>query len=276
MTASDEQATDASLIAAAQSGDRAALERLLVRWQPRILRFGVKMCGQPEDARDVAQETLLAAARTLPNFRGDSSPSTWLYTIARSFCIKMRRRGRSIADSERVQEREGEDLAARIADARPLPDATVAAKEIEAKLDAAIAGLEPMYREVLVLRDVEGLTAPEVGDVLGLSVEAVKSRLHRARGMVRAEVAPALDDSAPPPPACPDVVTLYSQEVEGEISADLCATMERHLAGCAYCRGRCDGMRRVLAMCSAAPLPKVPPELQDAVRRAVRSFVTLP
>ena len=85
---------DEDLLAAARAGDRAALERLLTAQQKRVFRFGLKMCGTEEDAKDVLQETLLAAARGIRDFRGASSVSTWLYTIARSFCIKRRRRGK--------------------------------------------------------------------------------------------------------------------------------------------------------------------------------------
>src|SRR5512141_986745 len=82
---------DRQLLEAARSGDRAALERLLQAHQHRVFRFGVKMCGEEEDAKDVLQETLIAAARNIRDFRGASSVSTWLYTIARSFCIKRHR-----------------------------------------------------------------------------------------------------------------------------------------------------------------------------------------
>jgi RNA polymerase sigma-70 factor (ECF subfamily) len=82
-----------ALLRAAQGGDEDALDVLLKRYQPQIFRFGLKMCRDPEDAREVLQDTLFAAARTLHGFRGASSISTWLYTIARSFCIKKRRRG---------------------------------------------------------------------------------------------------------------------------------------------------------------------------------------
>ena len=95
----------------------------------------------------------------------------------------------------------------------------------------AISALDPMYREVLVLRDVEGLSAPEVAEILGLSVEAVKSRLHRARVAVRQQIAPVLGAVepaalAPAEQACPDVVELFSRRLEGEISGDVCAELE--------------------------------------------------
>src|SRR5512146_3412268 len=90
--------TDEELLAAAREGDRDALEQLLAAHQHRVFRFGVKMCGQEEDAKDVLQETLLAAARNIRDFRGASSVSTWLYTIARSFCIKKHRTSKFAPD----------------------------------------------------------------------------------------------------------------------------------------------------------------------------------
>src|SRR5664279_6585612 len=85
--------SDADLVVAARGGDRGAVEELLVRYEPNIYRFGLRMCGNEDAARDVLQETLLAAFRYLPGFRGDAALSTWLYQIARSFCIKERRGG---------------------------------------------------------------------------------------------------------------------------------------------------------------------------------------
>jgi RNA polymerase sigma-70 factor (ECF subfamily) len=208
--------SERDLVEAAKSGDRRAMERLLGSHQARVFRFGKKMCRDDEDAADVLQETLLAAARTLPDFRGASSISTWLYTIARSFCIKKR------WTSEFAP--------------------------------AALDALEPMYREVLVPRDVEGLPAADVAEALGLTVEAVKSRLHRARMAVRERVAPVLSLGADGPPAasCRDVVELFSQRMEGEIDGASCAELERHLQGCPVCRGRCDSLRATLALCRKA------------------------
>ena len=82
---------DAALIAAAQAGDRRAIDELLARYEEPIYRFGLRMCGDEESAREVLQETMLAAFRNLPGFRGQAALSTWLYQIARSFCIKERR-----------------------------------------------------------------------------------------------------------------------------------------------------------------------------------------
>src|SRR5689334_24944270 len=94
-------AEDHDLLERARAGDREALETLLQRHQAQVYRFGMKICRDPEDAKDVLQDTLLAMARSVRDFRGASSISTWLYTIARSFCLKKRRRSKFAPDEER-------------------------------------------------------------------------------------------------------------------------------------------------------------------------------
>ncbi len=265
---------DSELVTAAKAGDRQALEALLSRHQGRVYRFGRKMCGDDEDAADVVQETLLAAARTLPEFREASSVSTWLYTIARSFCIKRRRTSKFAPTSmESLDEEAGPGGA--VADPGRSPEEVAAGRQLQLALDAAIATLEPMYREVLVLRDVEGLPAAEVAEALGLSVEAVKSRLHRARMSVREQVAPALGlgvDGAPLP-SCRDVVELFSRRMEGEIDGASCADLEQHLQTCPVCRGRCDSLRSTLALCKRAGEAPMPAAVERSVRVALEKFL---
>ena len=99
-----EERADTQLLEAARRGDGRALEDLLERHQAQVYRFGMKMCRDPEDARDVLQDTLLAMAKGVRDFRGASSISTWLYTIARSFCIKKRRRSKFAPEPERSLE----------------------------------------------------------------------------------------------------------------------------------------------------------------------------
>jgi RNA polymerase sigma-70 factor (ECF subfamily) len=263
-----------ALIEAARGGDDAALSQLIERYSPNIYRFGMKMCRDEEDARDVLQETLLAAARSFPSFRGQSSLSTWLYTIARSFCIKRRRKNvGEPAVLEPLDELRAEAVP-ELVETRA-PDERAAAREIERALERAIDALDPMYREVLILRDVEGLTAPEVGEVLELGVEAVKSRLHRARAQVRERIAPLLmpDPESPPAPGCPDVVDLLSRHLEDDVSPELCREMERHVADCPRCGARCDSLRHALALCRSSPAPEVPKEIRELVARQLRAAV---
>jgi RNA polymerase sigma-70 factor (ECF subfamily) len=270
-------AADQELLEAARAGDRAALDQLLTRHQSRVYRFGLKMCRDSEDAKDVLQDTLLAVARNVKDFRGASSVSTWLYTIARSFCIKKRRRSKFAPEQEEPLDLGPEGEASRIADPGRGPDESLAGRQIESALERAIGELEPMYREVLLLRDVEGLTAPEVAEVMGLTVEAVKSRLHRARLAVREKVAPLLgvpEAAAPLASTCPDVVALFSRHLEGEISTDVCAEMERHLAACPRCRAKCDSLQRTLVLCRSSPAPEVPRPVQQSVRDALRRLLS--
>lgn len=276
------------LLAAARAGDRQALEALLSRVQPQVYRFGRRMCGDPQDAEDVLQETLLALARGVREVRGTSSLSTWLYTVARRFCLKKRRRRAMVPGGE----------AAELPDPAAGSEESLAGQEVAQALERAIRALPPSHREVLVLRDVEGLSAPEVGEILGISAQAVKSRLHRARVAVRDAVAPALGEPAEQaarraggqasspatspstspstgssPPGCPDVSTLFSQHLEDELSAEVCREMERHLEGCARCRGACASLKQSLALCRAAgPAVEVPPAVQRAVRHALQEF----
>ncbi|GMV14995.1 MAG: hypothetical protein AMXMBFR56_32190 [Polyangiaceae bacterium] len=267
------QMDERALLEAAQRGDDDALTELINRYSPSIYRFGMKMCRHEQDAQEIVQDTLLAAARNLRDFRGQSSLSTWLYTIARSYCIKRRRRNVGEPSvHEPLHELRAEGVP-ELVDARA-PDEQAASREIEAALERAIDELEPMYREVLILRDVEGLTAPEVGKVLELSVEAVKSRLHRARAQVRERISPLLAPEPPAPHAgCPDVVELLSRHLEDDVSPEVCREMEQHVAGCPRCGARCDSLRRALSLCQASPAPEVSKEIRELVARQMRAVL---
>jgi len=270
--------SDQELLRAARAGDRNALEALLLRYQPKVYGFGMRMCRDPEDAKDVLQDTLLAMARTVRNFRGASSVSTWLYTIARSFCVKKRRRGRSVS-AVPLSADTYHRAATQVAPPAPGPEQQLENREVEAVLARAIAGLAPMYREALVLRDIEGLSAPEVAEVLGITVDTVKSRLHRARLAVRDALVPLLGVRQERPAqgtarTCPDVLRLFSRHLEGEISADLCTEMERHVERCVSCRDACASLQRTLQICRTTPSPQVPESVQQSIRDQLRTLIT--
>jgi RNA polymerase sigma-70 factor (ECF subfamily) len=267
-----------ALLAKARLGDRRALAALLATLEPSVYKFGLKLCGDEEAAREVLQDTLIATVRHLDGFRGDSSLTTWLYTVARSVCIKRRRRSKFAPVAvERLEPAAEATAALSIHGLAPeRPDDSFERAELGAQLEAAIAALEPRYREVLVLRDVEGLSAAEVAEALDLTVEAVKSRLHRARTRVRAALAPHLGAAAPAPgPACPDVATMFSARLEGDIAPETCTEMEQHLASCPSCRAVCHSLRRTLKLCAATRQREVPAALQESVRRAVQDFAHL-
>jgi RNA polymerase sigma-70 factor (ECF subfamily) len=268
--------TDEQLLTAARQGDASALEALLVRYQPHLFRFGLRMCGNVEDASDVAQESLISMARAVRDFRGDSSVSSWLYTIARRFCIKKRRRSKFAPTRVESLDAPGVEADLRIVDTAPGPEQTAASRELGAALIRAIDALESPQREVLLLRDVEGLSAPDVARVLGISVDAVKSRLHRARVEVREKLAPMLG-----PPAtetaggatCPDVLALFTRHLDGDLDPRVCAAMEAHLAQCTRCHGACESLKRVLAVCRQLPTPDVPAPVAASVKKAIQTFL---
>jgi RNA polymerase sigma-70 factor (ECF subfamily) len=267
--------SDDELLTAARAGEASALETLLARYQPHLYRFGLRMCGNEQDAGDVAQESLMSMARSLRDFRGDSSVSTWLYTIARRFCMKKRRRSKFAPARE-----ESLDLfdstGTRLVDPSPNPEQIATNHELATALTRAIHTLPPAQREVLVLRDVEGLPAPDVAKVLGITIEAVKSRLHRARTAVREELTPILggpaiaNDRQRP---CPDVLALFSRHLEGELDRTACAKIEAHLAECVHCRRTCESLKRTVALCRQLPTPMVPPSLASSIRTALQVFL---
>lgn len=163
------------LLARAQAGEREALEELLAAHRDTVFRYGLRYCPSTEDAEDAVQETLWAATRALGNFRRAAAITTWLFTIVRNRCHRIwshRHDDVDLADafpqlSERSFEHE------------------LTNREVRGALAAALAQLEPLHREVLLLRDVEGLTAPEAAAELAITVGALKSRLHRARAALR-------------------------------------------------------------------------------------------
>jgi RNA polymerase sigma-70 factor (ECF subfamily) len=257
--------TEANLVELARAGDEAALSRLVDVYAPKILRFGQRLCGNAHDAEDVMQQTLLSVVSHIGEFRGDSHFASWLFAIARSHCIKQRTRGGAAHPNEPLEQAEA-SLALASCGA---PDETVSRGQLERALDVAIQKLDPAQREVLLLRDVEGLSAPDVAIALSLSVDAVKSRLHRARKALRDQLSPWLEQNSPSP-ACPDVVDLLSRYQEGDVTSEACKTMEAHVDGCRECAQRCQSLRSVLAACSSTPIPTLSAELRLAVREQIR------
>jgi len=271
----DARATaERALLDAARSGDRDALDALVTRYEPHVYRFGLTMCRDVEDARDVLQDTFLAMVRSLKTFRAESSLSTWLYAVAHHACIKRRRRRASAPRQVASLEALDDDDLGRLASPGPNPEVAAVSHERRAALEAAIRSLEPAQRVVLLLRDVEGLSAPAAAEVLGLSVAAVKSRLHRARVAVREALAPVIGTQSPASSRagrCPDVLAALSRHLEGDLSRGDCAAMESHLEGCPACRTACDSLRQVLASCRSSSAPDVPASTRARLREVLRT-----
>lgn len=243
------------------------MQELLASVAPSIRRFALRMCRNEADADDVLQEALLSIVTNLDGFEGRSSVPTWAFALTRSACHR-RRRGR------KNQPAEGDESLKTRAVEGPDPEDSTASQETRELVSEALDELPHDYREVLLLRDVEGLTAPEAALALGISVDALKSRLHRARAALRAALAPLLEADAPPlSPGCPDVVRALSRKLEGELAPDACAEMERHVAGCSSCARTCDALKEALRACRSSPPAKWTPEIEARVRSAVDRWV---
>jgi len=174
------------LVAAAKNGNDASFEELVNRYERKILRLTRNITGNQEDAEDAMQDAFLKAYAHLDGFQGDSRFYTWLVRIAANEAL-MRLRKRRPGQFSLDEPVEGDkDLMPReLEDWRPSPESEYAQAEMQQILGHAVDKLEPEYRIVLALRDVEELSTQETAEALGISVSAVKSRLLRARLKLR-------------------------------------------------------------------------------------------
>lgn len=255
------------LVRLAKSGDSEALEKLLASIAPSIQRFGMRMCQNDHDSEDVLQDTLMTILRHLPEFEGRSSFTSWVFALTRSACTR-RRRGLKNKPGLELDEVIDVDASGQT------PEQGAGDREMSRILEQALAQLPDEYREVILLRDVESLTAPEAAEALGISVDALKSRLHRARQALRNTLRPVLEPKALPAPAnCPDIMALWSRKLEGDLDALDCTEMEKHLATCPSCESACSALKSALLACRREATVDVPPEVQAQVRSALRVWL---
>jgi RNA polymerase sigma-70 factor (ECF subfamily) len=170
------QESDEELVRRAAQGDRAAFERLVARHGDSLYRFALRTCGGERGAEDAFQDGLIAAWRGASTFRGESAARTWLFQVVIHAC--RRRHRRRAGEPERMEDMEA---AASVRHEGPAPDGQVAARQVGAAIDAALAAMASEAREILLLRDVEGMEGAEAAAALGITLAAMKSRLHRAR-----------------------------------------------------------------------------------------------
>nr|WP_309685566.1 sigma-70 family RNA polymerase sigma factor [Armatimonas sp.] len=160
-------------------------DQLMARHKDAVYRQMVRMCGNPDDAEDVLSESLLSAYRAMHQLSDEAAFQSWLAIIARRTCGRLKRR-EALAPVFRLAELAEQGIEPISEAASPEMQAIEA--ETKACLLSVMHSLPPLYREVYVRRDVQELPASEVAEQLGISVAAVKSRLHRARALVRAGI----------------------------------------------------------------------------------------
>lgn len=174
------------LVNAAKGGDVAAFEELVNRYESKILRLTKNITGNREDAEDAMQDAFLKAYAHLDGFQQDSRFYTWLVRIAANEALmRLRKRRPGQLSLDEPIEGESDLMPRELEDWRPNPEREYAKAELQTLLGEVIEKLEPEYRIVLVLRDIEELSTQETADALGLSVTNVKSRLLRARLKLR-------------------------------------------------------------------------------------------
>jgi len=178
----------AALVKAAKTGDREAMERLLMRAQEAAYRFSLLVCGHQEDAEDVMQEALLKTYQHVKQISEPDAFRTWLYTTVRNACLMKRRR--HIGEPTKfvsIEQSAGEDDRMSVSEvAESLrADQRMIDGWMDARLRAALKELPAPYRTVLVMREIEGLSTKEVATITEVSEANVKTRLHRARLMLR-------------------------------------------------------------------------------------------
>jgi len=183
---------DEDLIKLSIAGDTRAFEELAERYQHKIYNLAYRYMGNEEDANDLAQEALIKAYRSLSTFKGDSSLGTWLYRITTNVCLdELRKRKRTlhmVSLDEPVATTDGDEIERDIPDPSPTPDILYQYRETEVYLQSLINNLKAEHKTVIILRDIMDLTYEEIAEILQCSVGTVKSRLSRAREILRKKV----------------------------------------------------------------------------------------
>lgn len=191
---------DGRLVELAQGGDTRAFDELVLRYRDRVFRLCSRILRHDDDAAEAVQDAFLSAFRGLPRFKSESTFSTWLYRIATNASLmKLRRRREGHISLEQSQQPEGEGEPLAIPDWSTQPLDEVLDSELREVLGREIESLPANEREVFVLRDVMGESNGDVANELGLSVAAVKSRLHRARLHLRDRLNRHFRDRPVPP-----------------------------------------------------------------------------
>jgi RNA polymerase sigma-70 factor (ECF subfamily) len=181
---------DSQLVLSCQRGETAAFELLVERYQKKMLNVAYRMIGDYDEACEVVQDAFLSAYRSIKKFRGEARFSTWLYSIVLNLCKnrmkQIRTRGsREVYSIDAPAETEEGRLRMDPPDPGPSIPEQMEKKEVDARVQGCILGLDSEYREVLVLRDIHGFSYDEIRDILKIPDGTLKSRLFRARDALK-------------------------------------------------------------------------------------------
>ena len=174
--------TDQELAARARDGDQDAFEQLVRDNEKRIYTLALRMTGSREDALDLAQDAFFQAWKALPTFQGESSFATWLYRLTSNAAIDYLRRQKKQRGDMSLDD---EELGLDAVDTGPGPQDAAERTEVRSVVAAGLQELSEGHRQVLVLREIQGLSYEEIADVLEVDLGTVKSRISRARSALR-------------------------------------------------------------------------------------------
>lgn len=185
--------TDLELVRRVQSGDKAAFDVLVIKYQQKVINLVTRYVHDPHIAMDVSQESFIKAYRGLKNFRGDSAFYTWLYRIAintakNHLVSKNRRMPDDDIDAQEAEQYEGGGMLRDLS----TPENEMLAEEINSTLTSAIEALPDDLRIAITLRELEGLSYEEISDAMDCPIGTVRSRIFRARESIEAELEPLL------------------------------------------------------------------------------------
>lgn len=191
---------ETELARALLAGETGAFDEFVERFRSKIFRYSWLMCGSPEDAEEVAQETLLKVFRSIDQLREPEHVRSWVFRIARNVCL-MERRKSVFAPTEELPV---DDLS--LADDTEALDTRLLQAELRAVIERAVMELPRTYRSVVLLRDLEGLSTEETAQALDLGIDVVKTRLHRGRAALKQKLDcyvynHCLDDQPSPNPS---------------------------------------------------------------------------
>ena len=174
--------TEMELVRAAAGGDEAAFAELVRMYENKAYHLALRMCGNAEDANDVAQDAFLAAWRGLPSFRGEAGFSTWLYRLVSNAAIDHLRRTKHQRGNVSLDD---EELNLDAPDTAPGPLESAVEKELQQAVQDGLSQLGDDHRTVLIMREVQALSYEEIAHALGIDLGTVKSRISRARNSLR-------------------------------------------------------------------------------------------
>lgn len=261
--------------------------------QGTVYSFSMKLCGHPEDAEDTMQEVLVRSLPHLAKLEDPRALAVWLYTATRNRCWRMRRRPvNAPKETLSLDELMPDDfeLGLLLQDAAPSPESRVLSNERDNLVHKAILGVPPQYRMVLVLHDMEDLDPNLIAQILQIQPGTVRVRLHRARLSVRKEMSrilremrnttpsPREKQKATPlkpgtrqrPPGCRDLFANLSEYLDGNVDAQSCDEMQKHIDACPACVAFIHDLQQAIDRCRKLEL-KCEPQVLSRLRALMTS-----